>query len=135
MFRHQWTSRLENKDLRHLTDCNKGLGDVLQCMYCLNARGIDCTLQASVDMATRYGYYTYESDVPEMFYRYGVVHDLNLTYPYKRSANLPLPSVSAGLGAGSGIFGASKSHSSLSLPYTSRKLDAAPFSCTSCRAV
>jgi hypothetical protein len=71
--------------------------------------------------------------VLEIFYRSRVLYDLNLTYQYKRSANLPLPSVSAGLGVGNGIFGASKSHSSFSLPYTSRKLDAAPFSCTSCR--
>ena len=63
-----------------------------------------------------------------------LLNDPNLTYRYKKSANLLLLSVSPGLGAGNGIFGASKSHSRLSLLYTSQKLDTTP-SCTSCRAV
>lgn len=42
-------SRLERIHHGHLPDFNADLRDAVRCMYYLNARCIDCTLQASAD--------------------------------------------------------------------------------------
>ena len=52
MFQHQWMSRPECNNFGHFPDFNADLRDAIRRMYYLNVECIDCTLQASVDMAT-----------------------------------------------------------------------------------